>query len=196
MAKAYARAPVLTVTGGDEGFDGYSIGLGGFENPHRDSKVVAAKRSISEGIKIRVDENGDVLVRPLAKRNFFAKEWHQNYLEPQSSCISDEIIKARGRISMGKSSKLFEMKKFMANVGCELLNEYPDRRKLEYQCISVISLAAKDAPDSELLQLPTWIMVINIVALEILKSKLPLGKSYITAQADTLRKKMPHVFLE
>ena len=48
MAKAYARAPVLTVNGSDDGFDGFRIGLAGFENPMRDSKTEEAKRQIGK----------------------------------------------------------------------------------------------------------------------------------------------------
>ena len=48
MAKAYARAPVLTVNGTDDGFDGFRIGLAGFENPMRDPKTEEAKRLIGQ----------------------------------------------------------------------------------------------------------------------------------------------------
>ena len=48
VAKAYARAPVLTVNGSDDGFDGFRIGLSGFENPMRDPKTDDAKRNIGQ----------------------------------------------------------------------------------------------------------------------------------------------------
>ena len=48
VAKAYARAPVLTVNGSDDGFDGFRIGLSGFENPMRDSKTEEVKRHIGQ----------------------------------------------------------------------------------------------------------------------------------------------------
>ena len=50
VAKAYARAPVLTVNGTDDGFDGFRIGLAGFENPMRDPKTEEAKRLIGQVI--------------------------------------------------------------------------------------------------------------------------------------------------
>ena len=43
VAKAYARAPVLTVNGSDDGFDGFRIGLAGFDNPMRDPRTEEAK---------------------------------------------------------------------------------------------------------------------------------------------------------
>lgn len=47
---------------------------------------------------------------------------------------------------------------------------YPDRKSLEAQCISCISFVRDYA---DVLQVPVWVMVINIVALDMLKSKLP-----------------------
>lgn len=123
----------------------------------------------------RYDQDGNVLVRAVENRPVYVKEWHQALLEPQQSCISDELIKSRGRVACGKTYKLFEMKKFLANVSCEMLNAYPDRRKLATQCISVIAFS-KSRSSCELLQQPVWIMVINIVALEMLKSDTALGE--------------------
>ena len=48
VAKAYARAPVLTVNGSDDGFDGFRIGLAGFDNPVRDAKTEDVKRHIGQ----------------------------------------------------------------------------------------------------------------------------------------------------
>jgi hypothetical protein len=48
VAKAYARAPVITVNGSDDGFDGFRIGLAGFDNPMRDAKTEEVKRLIGQ----------------------------------------------------------------------------------------------------------------------------------------------------
>lgn len=37
IAKAYIRVPAVIIDGTDNGFDGYRIGLNGFEDPFRDS---------------------------------------------------------------------------------------------------------------------------------------------------------------
>jgi hypothetical protein len=66
---------------------------------------------------------------------------------------------------------LFDMKKFQQNVNREMKRAYPDRKKLECQCISTIALV-KNEP--ELLDSPIWVMLINVVALEMLKAKMPL----------------------
>jgi hypothetical protein len=64
------------------------------------------------------------------------------------------------------------MKKFQANVSRELRQAYPDRRRLECQCISSVAFVKSEA---ELLDSPVWIMIINVVALDMLKAKLPPG---------------------
>jgi hypothetical protein len=67
------------------------------------------------------------------------------------------------------------MKKFQQNVNREMKRTYPDRRKLENQCISAIAFVRNEP---ELLDSPIWIMLINIVALEMLRVKLPAGKNF------------------
>ena len=80
------------------------------------------------------------------------------------------------------------MKKFQQNMSRELKRSSPDRLKLENQCISAIAFGSSDIEDNEEsedntethsddpLRSPLWILVINIVAMEMLRSKLPPGK--------------------
>lgn len=39
IAKAYVRVPAVIIDGTDNGFDGYRVGLNGFEDPFRDSQT-------------------------------------------------------------------------------------------------------------------------------------------------------------
>merc|ERR1719249_170589 len=73
VAKAYARAPVLTVNGSDDGFDGFRIGLAGFDNPMRDTKTEDVKRHIGQGCKIKMDDSGNILIKRIAKANVYVK---------------------------------------------------------------------------------------------------------------------------
>ena len=86
--------------------------------------------------------------------------------------MSNDIIKLpHGLLEPEKPFKLFDMKKFQQNVNREMKRAYPDRLKLECQCISTIAFA-KNEP--ELLDSPIWVMLINVVALEMLKAKMPV----------------------
>ncbi|XP_059086205.1 uncharacterized protein LOC131882930 isoform X2 [Tigriopus californicus] len=166
VAKAYARAPVLTVNGSNDGFDGFRIGVNGFENPMRDPKTEEFKAQIGQGCKIKMDETGNILIKRFSKHSIFVK----NTIE--ENAVSNDILKLpNGLLDLEKPFKLFDMKKFQQNVNREMKRNYPDRRKLECQCISTIAFS-KNEP--ELLDSPIWIMLINVVALEMLKAKMPM----------------------
>jgi len=165
VAKAYARAPVLTINGSDEGFDGFRIGVNGFENPMRDPKTEEFKAQIGQGCKVKMDETGNILVKRFSKASVYVK----NTIE--ENAVSNDILKLpNGLLEPEKPFKLFDMKKFQQNVNREMKRAYPDRRKLECQCISTIAFL-KNEP--ELLDSPIWVMLINVVALEMLKAKMP-----------------------
>ena len=55
VAKAYVRSPVITVGGGEEGFDGRRIGLNGFGNPMRDEETERALRRIKGQVSLNCD---------------------------------------------------------------------------------------------------------------------------------------------
>lgn len=93
---------------------------------------------------------------------------------PNDSAICDEVISVGGRLDLDKIYVMFDMKKFQANITQELCRPYPDKRKLEQQCFSIIGLA-RDADD--ILNLPCWVMVINIVAIEMLNERFPIISS-------------------
>jgi len=165
VAKAYARAPVLTVNGSDDGFDGFRIGLAGFENPMRDKQTEEVKRAIGQGCKIKMDDSGNILVKRIAKEKVYVKQTSED------NAIANDILKLpNGSLEAEKPVKLFDMKKFQQNVSREMRRAYPDRRKLECQCISAIAFVRNE---QDILESPCWIMLINIVAMDMLKSKMP-----------------------
>ncbi|CRK99486.1 CLUMA_CG012805, isoform A [Clunio marinus] len=169
VAKAYARVPVLTVNGSDDGFDGMRIGLCGFDNPMRDAKTVEMKRQIGQGVKIKMDDAGNILIRRYGKSNVYIKSTAST--SSDETVIGTEILKSPNQsLEVEKVYKIFDMKKFQSNVNRELSRAYPDRRRLETQCLSVISFVKSE---NEILECPIWIMIINVVAMDMLKSKLP-----------------------
>ena len=84
--------------------------------------------------------------------------------------------------------QLFDMKKFQQNVNRELRRAYPDRRRLECQCLSAVAFV-KSEPD--LLDCPIWVLIINIVAMDMLKSKLPPGTTNLPSAPKTCDFRLP-----
>ncbi|XP_022130338.2 uncharacterized protein LOC111003893 isoform X1 [Pieris rapae] len=169
VAKAYARAPVLTINGSDDGFDGMRIGLCGFDNPHRDQKTDELKKHIGQGVKIKMDDAGNILIRRYSKSSVFVKSTAATSNE--ETAIGQDVLKLPGYgLEQEKIFKLFDMKKFQSNVNRELRRSYPDRRRLETQCLSAVAFVKSD---NDLLECPIWALIINVVAMDMLKSKLP-----------------------
>lgn len=69
--------------------------------------------------------------------------------------------------------QLFDMKKFQSNVNRELRRAYPDRRRLETQCLSAVAFVKSE---NDILECPVWVLIVNVVAMDMLKSKLPPGE--------------------
>jgi len=165
VAKAYARSAVLTINGSDAGFNGLNIGVNGFENPRRDREVQDCKAAIGAGCKLKMTENGDILIKRIGKGKVFI----QNILE--EAAVSNDILKLySGLLEPDIAMKLFDMKKFKQNMNRELKRQAADRAKLEKQCILCISFIQNQA---DLLDSPIWVMMINMVALEMLHAKIP-----------------------
>lgn len=91
------------------------------------------------------------------------------------SVVSNPVIKCKGSLEVAKPYVIFDMTKFETAMARELQSAYPDRRRLEQQCIVVVAFV-RNHPSS-ILDLPIYVMFINIVALDLLKSKLNPGKT-------------------
>lgn len=166
VAKAYVRPPILTVNGSDVGFDGHRIGLRGFDNPMRDAKTVEViTRYVGPGVKIRMDNNGNIEVKKLSQYNVYAKPLGEE------NAISDEICKNPNMTLDSDKQVVFDIRKFEQNVTREVRKAYPNIAKLENQCIMALAFSK---PGS-ILHCPSWVMIINIVAMEMLRRRLPVG---------------------
>ncbi|XP_018019348.1 uncharacterized protein LOC108675829 isoform X1 [Hyalella azteca] len=170
VAKAYLRSPVLTVNGTNIGFDGFRLGLAGFENPMREPKTEEViSRQIGLGCKLRMDEDGNILVKRISNSNVYVKA-----VDDENSISNDVLRLPNQALELSKPIKAFDIRKFEANIDKEMRKIYPNRSKLEAQCILPIAFS-KNAP--QLLQCPSWVMIINVVALDMLKSKLPNARA-------------------
>ena len=75
----------MSLNGSKCGFDGFKVGLNGFENPMRDGEVEACKAAIGMGCKLKLTENGDILIKRFGRNNVFV----QSMLS--ESAVSNEI---------------------------------------------------------------------------------------------------------
>ncbi|XP_015786103.1 uncharacterized protein LOC107363398 [Tetranychus urticae] len=177
VAKAYARFGKLNINGSDVCFDGYTIGLEGFDNPYRAECTENVLKTIgNEGLDIQIDSKGNIWIERHCDCSVYTPECHQQSLSRNNhlTAIGRELETRRGHLSKGKPFKLFDMARFRENVTKEMSSTYPDMASLQLQCISVISFGSNCL---NILESPLSILVINIYALDILRSRLcPVNK--------------------
>lgn len=138
-----------------------------------------------------MDDAGNILVRRYSKSNVYVKS---TAISPnEETAIGSEVLKSANQsIEHDKVVKvitnsstinllffrifflqIFDMAKFQSNLNRELSRAYPDRRRLETQCLSALSFVKSE---NDILDCPIWVMIVNVVAMDMLKSKLPPGK--------------------
>ncbi|KAI9577830.1 hypothetical protein GQX74_011017 [Glossina fuscipes] len=156
------------------------IGLCGFDNPMRDQKTEELKKHIGQGVKIKMDDAGNILIRRYAKSNVYVKSTASHPNEETS--IGADILKLPNQaLENEKIVKLFDMKKFQSNVNRELRRAYPDRRRLETQCLSAVAFVKSE---NDILECPIWVLIVNVVAMDMLKSKLPPGNCSFNVRSE------------
>ncbi|EDW47467.1 uncharacterized protein LOC6608731 [Drosophila sechellia] len=167
VAKAYARSSVITINGSKNGFDGVRIGLNGFDNPMRDAETKVIKKSIGDGFKIKMDDTGNIFIKRYGKSSIYVNSTSQGNEE---TVIGGDIIQMpQMSLTAGTSARLFDMKKFQTNINREFASTYPERGRLERQCLSAVSLVKSN---NNLINSPVWILVVNVVAMDMLRSRL------------------------
>jgi len=151
VAKAFVRAPVLTVNGGKVAFDGEVIGLCGFNNKLRDTATEKVLHMVKEGCRIKMDDGGNIIIKRICRERIVCKG------------VSDG---SSFEVPFGKPQNLFDMRKFQSIMDKEGRNEQPDWGKVRKQAISSVSFVEGESP---VLEQPVWLLVINIVALDLLR---------------------------
>ncbi|TMW54585.1 hypothetical protein DOY81_000379, partial [Sarcophaga bullata] len=181
VAKAYARSSVLSINGSKQGFDGVRIGLNGFDNPMRDSEIKVIKKSIGDGFKIKMDDIGNVFVKRYGKSGVYV---HNTSATNEETVIGGDILQLPNMaLPTGTSAKLFDMRKFTTNINREFSRPYPESSRLERQCLSAISLVKSN---NNLINCPLWILVINVVAIDMLKNRMQTLPKSIDAMGTRL----------
>ncbi|KAJ6642233.1 hypothetical protein Bhyg_07180 [Pseudolycoriella hygida] len=135
----------------------------------RDSKTDEIKHQVGQGVKLKMDSAGNILIRRYSRSNVYVKST-ANGLKDETSMSADILKLPNQALESEKVVKLFDMKKFQSNINRELRQAYPDRRRLELQCLSAVTFVRSE---NDVLDCPIWVLVINVVAMDMLKSKLP-----------------------
>uniref|UniRef100_A0A1A9V2H2 MH2 domain-containing protein n=1 Tax=Glossina austeni TaxID=7395 RepID=A0A1A9V2H2_GLOAU len=181
VAKAYARSSVISINGSKHGFDGVRIGLNGFDNPMRDSETKVIKKSIGDGFKIKMDDIGNIYVKRYGKSAVYI---HNTSNSSEETVLGADILQIPNMtLTPGTSAKLFDMRKFTTNINREYGRIYPESKRLERQCLSAISLVKTN---NNLINCPLWILVINVVAMDMLKNRLQTLSKTVDASAGRL----------
>nr|CAD7263481.1 unnamed protein product [Timema shepardi] len=102
VAKAYARAPVLTINGSDDGFDGFRVVIG------VDIVCIVAKCNASiftmGGVKVKMDDEGNILVKRVSKSNVYVKITSAG----EETSIGNDILKLSNcALEIDKPVKIF-----------------------------------------------------------------------------------------
>jgi len=159
VGKAYIRTPVLTIDGGNLEFNGEGIGLSGFDNNMRDSDTRRVINKVKEGCRIKMDDVGNILIKSFSREKIFCKGGDLNTYE----------------VAIGNPQILFDMGKFQQIMNKELEKDTPDWNWVRLQSIASISFVENKNAS---LKQPVWLMVVNIVALDLLRTKVVSRSSY------------------
>lgn len=89
----------------------------------------------------------------------------------QQSTINNGSYSSTLTLELNRPMKIFDMARFKSMLERESRRPCPNRRLLQSQCISIISFVVDD---HKMLNLPSWIMIFNIVAIDLLKIELGL----------------------
>ena len=114
VAKAYIRSPVITVGGGQEGFDGLRVGLHGFENPFRSEETEAVMARLGGQVcRVQMDNEGFVQVKKTGKTEVFVQS-----AVSVSRRWGDTLGRRRAghHLDTDKNYVLFDMEKLKRNM--------------------------------------------------------------------------------
>ena len=170
VAKAYIRSPVITVGGGKEGFDGLRVGLQGFQNPFREADTEAVLTRLGGGPVCRVMMDSEGFVQ--AKRTGKTEVAVQSAVSV-SRRWGDTLGRRRAvhQLDTDQTSVMFDMERLKRNMAESLMygTNRKNKRDLELECVSTMSFVRSS---ENILEQPCWIIIINLVSLDFLRTSL------------------------
>ncbi|ULT83721.1 hypothetical protein L3Y34_012763 [Caenorhabditis briggsae] len=181
VAKAYLRKTTVIIDGSEDEFDGKTLGFNHFDNPTRDDHTKEIRAKIADGVILKMDYQGNIKGMARGAAPIVCQGWK----EPRNNCISDRVVRLHGKLNHGvtedeKAYKVFDMRKFKHALERELHDGTPDARSLLLKTCMRIALV-KDGADMN--RTPCWFAIVNLVALDMIKEKIPAIKSLLNGSS-------------
>ena len=149
-AKAYLRSPLIILDGRNEEFDGIKLGLSRFSNDFRDSKIEIELKLLQKGIRIHLDELGNIWIR---KNESFEKK------------IFVKTRQKKDLISISEDyKKVFDLRNFKESVIGNLASENLNKKKLKESAFIFLKLS--DSLTDDFLKVPIWCCLIHLIAVD------------------------------
>ncbi|CAB3410345.1 unnamed protein product [Caenorhabditis bovis] len=171
VAKAYLRKTTVIIDGSEDEFDGKTLGFNHFENSTRDEYTQEIRAKINDGVILKMDYQGNIKGMARGATPIICQGWK----DTRTNCISDRLVRLHGKLNHGasedeKAYKVFDMRKFKHSLEREIHDGNPDAKALLLKTCVRIALV-KDGAD--MARTPCWFAVVNLVALDMLKEKIP-----------------------
>uniref|UniRef100_A0A0K0FZ08 MH2 domain-containing protein n=1 Tax=Strongyloides venezuelensis TaxID=75913 RepID=A0A0K0FZ08_STRVS len=177
IAKAYLRKTTIIVDGGDEEFDGMTIGFNYFTNLDRDYQTAELRKKIGDGVIIKMDSQGNIKAMARGTAPVIVQNWKNS----KKHCIGEKLLRLQGKLITKRGVdmndddrifKVFDMKKFKISLERDSVETEEDVKNLLLKTCLRIALVKDGHPDDPM-ETPCWIMLINLVALDMVKTKMP-----------------------
>lgn len=184
-----------------------------YERPSRQLLVKRQRELFLARQKLEAQKRGDAISSSssasTSSTNDSGDKIIQSNDSKHNSAIGDRILEQEnGELKYNQIEVLFDMTKFQANISRELENYSPsmsssssanqnsklnnkrgkqqiDIKKLQRQCFTIIALVSNTSSNN-LFELPIWLIVINIVAVQMLHEQLPKQITKLPLQLKSL----------
>ena len=139
--KVFLRKPKITISNGNEHYDSL------------ENQGIIGLDKIGKGCSFEMDNGGNILASNLSNKALFFKQ------------VDEDSTK---KVIDKKPFKLFDMNRFQTHTKKEFKKNSPDWNKLRIGSATSLSFVEHNV---ECLEQPLWMLLINVVALDFLRSR-------------------------
>ena len=162
VAKILLRKPNMVINNGEVGYSTNGvIGLRGFDNSIRSKETESVLKRVGKGCRISMDNGGNIIVNKFMSKNLYTRKSYDK-LEPLDQTLPNVV---------------FDMRKFQIRMKKEIRKGSPNWKLLREEAVTtLVFVEARPEP----LEQPLWVLVINVVALDLLRNRM---KTFAEAEA-------------